>query len=144
MATQCMTWSDAGDVSPVNSGAAEACSDTSSFCSIKHEYMYVKLINNNNQNINNSNNCQLDCCFSLYHDLWHPSLPLMNSFNKTEVAIFPCRLCFLRAFHFISLILPTPTVLHRLHYITSNNWKNNICSVILHVQCPLFSLVMST
>jgi len=32
------------------------------------------------------------------------SLPLMNSFNKTKVAFFPCRLCFLRAFLFISFI----------------------------------------
>ena len=31
------------------------------------------------------------------------SLPLMNSFNKTEAAVFSCRLCFLRAFPFISL-----------------------------------------
>jgi len=30
-------------------------------------------------------------------------IPLMNSFNKTEVTNFPCRLCFLRAFPFISL-----------------------------------------
>ena len=30
--------------------------------------------------------------------------PLMNSFNKTEAAVFSCRLCFLRAFPFISLI----------------------------------------
>ena len=30
----------------------------------------------------------------------------MNSFNKTEAAVFSCRLCFLRAFPFISLILP--------------------------------------
>ena len=27
-----------------------------------------------------------------------------NSYNKTEAAVFSCRLCFLRAFHFISLI----------------------------------------
>jgi len=27
----------------------------------------------------------------------------MNSFNKTEAAVFSCRLCFLRAFPFISL-----------------------------------------
>ena len=31
------------------------------------------------------------------------SLLLMNSFNKTEAAVFLCRLCFLRAFLFISL-----------------------------------------
>jgi len=32
------------------------------------------------------------------------SLPLMNSFNKTEAAVFSCRLCFLRAFPFISFV----------------------------------------
>ena len=37
--------------------------------------------------------------------VWHLSLPLMNSFNKTEAAVFPCGLCFLRAFPFLSLIL---------------------------------------
>ena len=31
------------------------------------------------------------------------SFVLMNSFNKTEAAVFSCRLCFLRAFPFISL-----------------------------------------
>jgi len=36
--------------------------------------------------------------------VWHHSLPLMNSFNKTEAAVFSCRLCFLRAFPFISFI----------------------------------------
>ena len=36
--------------------------------------------------------------------VWHHSLPLMNSFNKTEAAVFSCRLCFLSAFPFISLI----------------------------------------
>ena len=35
--------------------------------------------------------------------VWHHSLPLMNSFNKTEAAVFSYRLCFLRAFPFISL-----------------------------------------
>jgi len=34
--------------------------------------------------------------------VWHHSLPLMNSFNKTEAAVFSCRLCFLWAFPFIS------------------------------------------
>jgi len=37
------------------------------------------------------------------------SLLLMNSFNKTEAAVFSCRLCFLRAFPFISLICGTNT-----------------------------------
>ena len=36
--------------------------------------------------------------------VWHHSLLLMNSFNKSEAAVFSCRLCFLRAFPFISLI----------------------------------------
>ena len=36
--------------------------------------------------------------------MWHHSLQLMNSFNKTEAAVFSCRLCLLRAFPFISLI----------------------------------------
>jgi len=36
--------------------------------------------------------------------VWHHSLLLMNSFNKTEAAVFSCRLCFLRAFPFISFI----------------------------------------
>jgi len=37
--------------------------------------------------------------------MWHHSLLLMNGFNKTEAAVFSCRLCFLRAFPFISLIV---------------------------------------
>ena len=36
--------------------------------------------------------------------VWHHSLLLMKSFNKTEAAVFSCRLCFLRAIPFISLI----------------------------------------
>ena len=39
--------------------------------------------------------------------MWHHSLPLMSSFNKTEAAVFSCRLYFLRAFPFISLIYLT-------------------------------------
>jgi len=35
---------------------------------------------------------------------WHLSFPLMNSFNKTEAAIFPWRPCFLRDIPFIGLI----------------------------------------
>jgi len=37
--------------------------------------------------------------------VWHHSLLLINGFDKTEAAVFSCRLCFLRAFHFISLLL---------------------------------------
>jgi len=38
----------------------------------------------------------MNCCMGLL---------LMNSFNKTETAVFSCRLCFLRAIPFISLSL---------------------------------------
>ena len=46
----------------------------------------------------------------------HHSLLLMNSFNKTEAAVFLCRLCFLRAFTFISFIVPFH---HRVCNITT-------------------------
>jgi len=36
--------------------------------------------------------------------VWHHWLLLMNGFNKTEAAVFSCRLRFLRAFLFVSLI----------------------------------------
>jgi len=36
--------------------------------------------------------------------VWHHSLLLINSFNKTEAAVFSCRLCFQRVFLFISFI----------------------------------------
>jgi len=49
------------------------------------------------------------CCLHLKMEfrsvVWHHSLLLMNSFNKTGAAVFSCRLCFLRAFNFISLSL---------------------------------------
>jgi len=34
----------------------------------------------------------------------HLLLSLMNSFSKTEAAIFPCRLYFLEDYHFTSLL----------------------------------------
>jgi len=36
--------------------------------------------------------------------VWQLSWLLMNSFNKTEAAVFLCRLCFMRDFPFISLM----------------------------------------
>jgi len=42
--------------------------------------------------------------------VWHISLPLMNSFNKTEAAVVPWMLCFLRAFPFIRLIIIFPVI----------------------------------
>ena len=41
--------------------------------------------------------------------VWHHSLLLMNSFNKTKVAVISCKLCFQGDFPFISLI-PTVTL----------------------------------
>ena len=37
--------------------------------------------------------------------VWHYLLLLMNSFNKTDAAVFSCRLCFQGAFPFISFII---------------------------------------
>jgi len=48
----------------------------------------------------------------------HLSLPLMNSFNKTEGTIFPCWLCFLRAFLFLSLICANWKIKHFDYYIS--------------------------
>ena len=46
--------------------------------------------------------------------VWHHSLLLMNSFNKTEAAVFSCRLCFLRAFPFIGLIVHNYDLIDKL------------------------------
>ena len=47
--------------------------------------------------------------------VWHHSLPLINSFNKTETAVFSCRLCFLGAFPFISLSLTPFNYIYKLY-----------------------------
>ena len=60
-------------------------------------YIYYTLYVNIELNLNLT---QLYC----FLVVWHHSLLLMNSFNKTEAAVFSCRLCFLRAFPFISLL----------------------------------------
>jgi len=39
---------------------------------------------------------------------------MMNSFNKTEAAVFSCRLCFRGAFPFISLLCLEPSALHEM------------------------------
>jgi len=36
--------------------------------------------------------------------VWHLSLPRMKSFNNTQAAVFPCMLCFIKAFAFLSWI----------------------------------------
>ena len=57
--------------------------------------------------------------------VWHNSILLMNSFNKTKAAVFSCRLCFLRAFLFISLIIH----LNVNHYSRSNAYEFNFVLV---------------
>ena len=47
--------------------------------------------------------------------VWHHSLLLMNGFNKTEAAVFSCRLCFLGAFPFINLIMIS--MIFRISYV---------------------------
>ena len=44
------------------------------------------------------------------------SIPLMNNFNKTEAAVFTCRLCFLRAFPFISLLSQPLNIKHVISF----------------------------
>jgi len=48
----------------------------------------------------------LMCCGASV--VWHHSLLLMNSFNKTAAAVFSYRICFLRAFPFMSFIIKLP------------------------------------
>ena len=57
--------------------------------------------------------------------VWHHSLLLMNSFNKTETAVFSCRLCYLGAFPFISLIL------NKIHTFVTEAHKI-ICTSMLY------------
>ena len=62
--------------------------------------------------------------------VWRPSLPLMNSFNKTEAAVFSCRLCFLGIFPIISLIqritltLQTFMPYHSGQHMCANHYRN--------------------
>jgi len=54
--------------------------------------------------------------------VWHHSLLLMNGFNKTEAAVFSCRLCFLRAFPFISFLSNIMCLVHlRSIYLCVSN-----------------------
>ena len=61
--------------------------------------------------------------------VWHHSLLLMNSFNKTEAAVFSCRLCFLRAFPFISFL-----TLHGLSYQLKRCLKKECCKQCRHAK----------
>ena len=67
--------------------------------------------------------------------VWHHSLPLMNSFNKTEAAVFSCRLCFLRAFPFISLLLLRMEYISMylaIKYIYGLHIRSRFCSFMLY------------
>ena len=84
--------------------------------------------------------------------VWHHSLLLMNCFNKTEAAVYSCRLCFLRAFPFISYIYSTfypfrsfsyfPDVIKTVDFMhapnleTSENcntsWLRRTVSIVFH------------
>ena len=63
--------------------------------------------------------------------VWHHSLQLMNSFNKTEAAVFSCRLCFLGTFHFISLMYQT----HQLSIENKEYWHSAL--YFTHKSCFL-------
>jgi len=52
---------------------------------------------------------------------WHISLPLMNSFNKTEAAVFTCSLCFMG--HFILILI------NQVFYLT-NLYKTCVVSLL--------------
>jgi len=61
--------------------------------------------------------------------VWHHSLLLMNGFKKTEASVFSCRLCFLRAFPVISLIVFKNTFMDHciFHIIENQNSIKSLC-----------------
>jgi len=71
---------------------------------------------------------------------WHHSLILMNGFKKTEVVVFSCRLCFLRAFSLFSLM--TQMVIFSCLYQTNQCGKNrtSLLRIVSH-NFNLFSLL---
>jgi len=66
----------------------------------------------------------------------------MNSFNKTEAAVFSCRLCFLRAFPFISLMNTFRSLYSPCHEYIST-WKN-ISITEKNTRCPHAPSTMSS
>ena len=66
--------------------------------------------------------------------VWHYSFLLMNSFNKTESAVFSCRLCFLGVFPFINLIgTPLKYCLYK-KYMNDKNKNANRLTCFVNVK----------
>ena len=63
--------------------------------------------------------------------VWHHSFLLMNGFNKTEDAVFSCRLSFLRAFPSISLIELVNARIQNLFHVSSPESKVTTIHVTL-------------
>ena len=87
--------------------------------------------------------CEVIFFWSSWIMEWDHALLLMNGFNKTEAAVFSCRLCFLRAFPFISLILlvfiyfdchKTTLILYDCQ--TNFLWKCWVIKVVRHIEMP--------
>jgi len=64
-----------------------------------------------------------------YWHQWQLLLSLINSFNKTEAAVFTCRLCFTGAFPFISLIIPYTSLSFKIQFIVVNTFLKPECYV---------------
>ena len=65
--------------------------------------------------------------------VWHLSLPLMNTFNKTEAAVFSFRPCFLRAFLFFSFLISNNYYIYLERYF--ENIVTNDFQYILEDSC---------
>jgi len=67
--------------------------------------------------------------------VWHRSLLLMNGFNKTEAAVVSCRLCFLRAFPFISFFkhwfIFKCVILMSLYFVKRKNYERSLISLYI-------------
>ena len=61
----------------------------------------------------------------------------MNCFNKTEAAVFSCRLCFLRAFPVITLLLM------KVNVYEGNSRNNNLLVAIYGPWCWLVAIRFS-
>ena len=71
--------------------------------------------------------------------VWHHSLPLINSFNKTEAAVFSCRLCFLRAFPFISFFCTGHFVMVPINLTCQHCLQHFFFVHLFHLYCTIFN-----